>query len=429
MAELRVLTEHLRDPEYRTMNGYLARGGYQSLRRAIREMQPQDVTEEVKKSGLRGRGGAGFPTGMKWSFLPRERTSAYLVVNADEGEPGTFKDRELLEDAPHLLIEGVLLTCYAIGARHAFIYVRAEYDLAFERLSSALTETYRAGLAGDSVDGTAFACDIVLHPGAGAYICGEESALLESLEGRRGQPRSRPPFPAVSGLYRKPTVVNNVETICNIPMITGRGGDWYASMGTEKSKGTRMMCVSGHVVRPGNYEVEMGTTFRELIFDIAGGVPGGRSLKAFVPGGSSTPMLTPDHLDVGCDFEAVQAAGSIAGSGGLIVMDDTTCMVKVAARLAYFYAHESCGKCTPCREGTLWQFQALTRIEDGLGRPHDIALLESIGRNISGKVLCALGDGAAAPTLSAIQYFREEFEEHVRLGRCPRTPQPAMVGA
>jgi NADH-quinone oxidoreductase subunit F len=414
-----VLTARWTEAEPWTLSTYERLDGYAGLRAAL-EMEPDALIQLVKDSGLRGRGGAGFPTGMKWGFIPQGDGKAhYVVVNADEGEPGTCKDAPLMMTDPHSLIEGIVISSYAIRCNHAFIYLRGELVHAGRRLEAAIAEAYAKGYLGKNVMGSGFDCELTLHRGAGAYICGEETALLDSLEGYRGQPRLRPPFPATHGLYGCPTVVNNVETIASVPFIVRNGADWWRSMGTEKSPGPKIFSVSGHVVRPGQYEVPLGTTARELIMDIAGGVRGGRSLKAWTPGGSSTPMLTAEHLDTPLDFEGVMAAGSLLGTAALIVMDDTTCIVKTALRLTEFYAHESCGKCTPCREGTYWMTQILQRLEDGLGTESDIQTLLDTCDNIFGRSFCALGDGATSPIVSSIQYFRDEYVEHYKSGACP----------
>jgi NADH-quinone oxidoreductase subunit F len=431
----RVLTAHWGDPEAVALDGYRRLGGYEALRTALAMAGP-DVIQLVKDSGLRGRGGAGFPTGMKWSFVPQDTGKpTYVVVNFDESEPGTCNNRELVEREPHALLEGTAIAARAIECHTAFIYVRGEYLWQAQILQRALDEAYAAGILGSDALGSGFALDIVLHRGAGAYICGEETALLSSLEGFRGQPRLRPPFPAVEGLYASPTVVNNVETLMNVPHIVGNGADWFKEVGTEKAPGTKLFTVSGKVERPGNYELELGTPLRVLLEEEAGGVLDGRALKAWTPGGSSTPFLTAEHLDVGLDFESIAEAGSLLGTGAVIVLDETDCMVEAARRLLQFYAHESCGKCTPCREGTWWVTRTLGRIEDGYGREEDIPLVGEVGENILFKAFCALADGAVSPISSTLKYFRDEYEAHVREGRCPVTgvgpgrPEPAEAGA
>ncbi len=416
-----ILHRNLRDSSYDgSIEAYLARGGYQATAKVLREHRPPEIVEMVKRSGLRGRGGAGFPAGVKWGFIPQDRgVPKYILCNADEGEPGTFKDRQLLERDPHQVIEGIIISSFAIGGETSYIYLRGEFLEAATILDRALQEAYARGFLGKNILGTDFNLDVYLHRGAGAYICGEETALIESLEGKRGEPRIRPPFPAVKGLYQCPTAVNNVETLCNIPHIILRGPEWYASLGTAKSTGTRIFSVSGHVRYPGNYEIPLSATLRELIFEHAGGMRDGRKIKAIIPGGSSAPVLTPEHLDVGLDFESLAAAGSMGGSGAVIVMDDTTCMVKVGEVINRFYHHESCGQCTQCREGTAWLHQILKRIEEGRGRMDDLEILKDVCRNMKGQTICVLSDSAAMPTESYLGYFREEFEAHIQLGSCP----------
>jgi NADH-quinone oxidoreductase subunit F len=413
-----ILTAHVREPGSFTLDFYRRHRGYEGLRNAL-AMPPADAIEAVKQSGLRGRGGAGFPTGMKWQFVLKDTPKPkYIACNADESEPGTFKDHLLMERNPHLLLEGCLIGCYAIGAKVAYIYIRGEFFHVQQVLERAIAEAYDAGLAGANILGSGFDCDIYVHRGAGAYEAGEETALLESLEGKRAQPRLKPPFPAVAGLYQCPTAVNNVETLCNVPLIFLHGAEWFASLGPEKNGGPKLYCLSGHVEKPGVYEASMHTTLRSLIYDYAGGVRGGRALKAVIPGGSSVPLLLPDQLDVPASFDAVQKAGSLLGSAGIIVLDETTCMVWLAENLLHFYRHESCGKCTPCREGTDWLYKLLQKIERGEGAAADIDLLLSVANNITGKTLCAFGDAAATPVLTTIKHFRAEFEAHVREGRC-----------
>ena len=417
---MRILFKHLDVPDIDKIDVYIHEGGYKALEKALREMTPDEVTDVVTKSGLRGRGGAGFLTGKKWSFIPKDPSlTKYLCCNADESEPGTFKDRELILRNPHQLIEGIALCCYAIGSNRAFIYIRGEYIEPARKLEAAIAEAYEKGFLGRSILGSDFNLEVQIYRGAGAYICGEETALLNSLEGLRGEPRFRPPFPAIKGLYEGPTVINNVETLSNVPHIIANGAEWFASIGTEKSTGTKVFSVSGHVNKPGNYELPMGTAARELIYDHAGGILNGKELKAFIPGGSSVPMLTKEHLDIGLDFESLMAAGSMLGSAGVIVMNEDTCIVRAALNMAKFYEHESCGKCTPCREGTGWMRQMLESIEHGEGKMDYIDMLVEIASNINGKSFCALGDAAAQPVLSSIKHFREEYEAHVREGRCP----------
>jgi NADH-quinone oxidoreductase subunit F len=404
-----ILTKFWDDPQSWTLETYLKNDGYQALDTAF-GMEAADLVNMTKDSGLRGRGGAGFPTGLKWSFLPKpDGGPRYLVVNADESEPGTCKDIPLMMAAPHFLIEGVAITSYAIGCHHAFIYLRGETVHVYRRLMRAVEEAYAAGHLGKDIHGTGFDLEVTVHAGAGAYICGEETALLDSLEGRRGQPRLKPPFPAVAGLYARPTVVNNVESIASVPLIVGKGADWFGDMGTEKSKGFGIFSLSGHVTRPGQYEAPLGITLRELL-DMAGGIRDGHRLKFWTPGGSSTPIFTDAHLDVPLDFESVAAAGSMLGTRALQIFDETTSVVRAVSRWIDFYAHESCGKCTPCREGTFWLKQIMTRLEVGQGTQDDIDKLVDICDNILGRSFCALGDGATSPVTSAVQYFREEFE-------------------
>ncbi|MGH2764688.1 MAG: NADH-quinone oxidoreductase subunit NuoF [Actinomycetota bacterium] len=428
MAELeRVLTARWDREGADRIDGYLKTGGYEALKTAL-GMSPQDVIEAVKSSGLRGRGGAGFPTGMKWDFIPKDTEKpVYVVCNADEGEPGTFKDRELLERDPQQLLEGIAIASYAVGCHLAFVYMRGEFLYPSLQLERAIGEAYDKGFLGKGIAKSDFDLDIVLHRGAGSYECGEETALLESLEGRRGQPRLRPPFPAVEGLYRSPTVVNNVETLSTVPHILHRGADWFSSIGPEKSTGTKIFCVSGRVERPGNYEAPMGTPARTVIDELAGGVPEGKRVKAWTPGGSSTPFLTADHLDTPLDFESVQAAGSLLGTGAVIVLDETDCVVDTALRFTQFYAHESCGKCTPCREGTWWLTKILRRLEHGGGRLDDLAVMQDIGDNMLFKNFCALGDGAVSPIDSSLKHFRDEYVEHVKAGGCPLEERPPVA--
>ena len=416
-----VLTKNWDQADSFTRAAYERNGGYQSLRKAL-GMEPSALVDAVKDSGLRGRGGAGFPTGMKWGFLAQGTGKpTYLVVNADESEPGTCKDIPLMLADPHVLVEGVIISSYAIGAHQAFIYVRGEVLHVIRRLRQAVQEAYDAGYLGKDILGSGFDLDLVVHAGAGAYICGEETALLDSLEGFRGQPRLKPPFPAVAGLYGGPTVVNNVESIASVPSIVGRGADWFASMGTEKSKGFGIFSLSGHVTRPGQYEAPLGITLRELL-EMAGGIREGHELKFWTPGGSSTPIFTAEHLDVPLDFESVGAAGSMLGTRALQLFDETTCVLRAVLRWTEFYAHESCGKCTPCREGTYWLKQMLKRLEAGQGTEEDLGTLGDIADNILGRSFCALGDGATSPIHSSIKYFREEYLAHFSHGGCPFDP-------
>jgi NADH-quinone oxidoreductase subunit F len=427
-TETRIITERLRDhPEDSwTLARSRATGGYEALRKAL-AMEPAAIAEEVKTSGLRGRGGAGFPTATKWSFLPDGVEPRYLVVNSDEAEPSTFKDRMLVERDPHQLIEGIAIASFALGVHQAFVYVRGEFALGAERLGAAVAEARAAGLIGPDVMGSGYDLDIVVHRGAGAYICGEETALLESLEGKHGMPRIRPPFPAVAGLYAKPTVVNNVETLATLPAIITGGGEWYAAMGVDKSRGTRIFSLSGQVNRPGNYELEMGLTFRQLIDDLGGGLAGPGPVKFLIPGGASSQWLTGDHLDGPLDMDLVtKEYGVMLGSGAVMVYNQDACPVRVALRLAKFFAHESCGKCTPCREGTGWMRKVLYRIEHGEGRPEDLDLLLDVGDNISPGLnapfsqttICPLGPSAVSAIVSLNKFFRAEVDAHVKEGAC-----------
>ncbi len=406
--------------------------GYQAARKALTEMTPEQVIAEVTKANLRGLGGAGFPTGKKWSFIPKETTQPkYLVVNADEGEPGTIKDRYIITKDPHRLLEGMLIAAYATGCRKAYIYIRGEYAEPARILQQAVDDAYKYGVLGQQVFNTNIALDVIVHRGAGAYICGEESALLESLEGKKGFPRLRPPYPAISGLFACPTVINNVETLAFVPSIIQKGGEWFAKFGYGKTGGTRLFSVSGHVNKPGLYEASQGITLRELLA-AAGGVPEGRTLKAVIPGGISAKILTADEIDVHMDFDSLLAAGTMAGSAGVIVMDDTTCMVKALWYASKFFAHESCGQCSPCREGTGWIFKIVDRILRGQGRPEDLNNLLGIATNMEGRTICVFADAAAWPVQSYIAKFRSEFEFHVRQKRCNLTgaaPAPQLVGA
>ena len=407
-----ILTAHWDEADSYTIAGYQRHHGYKALAKALKT-DPDELINLVKESGLRGRGGAGFPTGMKWSFVPQnDGKPHYLVVNADESEPGACKDIPLMLANPHALVEGVAISSYAIRANHAFIYIRGEVPHVARRVRNAVKEAYAAGFLGQNIKGSGFNLDVVVHSGAGAYICGEESALLDSLEGRRGQPRLKPPFPAVVGLYSCPTVINNVETIANIPYIVRNGAAWLRQWGTEKSPGYKLFAVSGHVKRPGIYEAGLGITMRELL-EHAGGIRDGRKLKFFVVGGSSVPLLTEEHLDIPITYEDMAAAGTMLGTGTPMVFDDTTSVVKAISRWAQFYKHESCGKCTPCREGTYWMTELLKRLEHGKGKEEDLATISSICQQISGRSFCALGDAASGPYPGAIKYFRSEFENAV----------------
>ncbi len=420
---LKVLTRNMHVPNLPQIDVYASLGGYAGLAQALRDCKPADIVDMVKKSGLRGRGGAGFPTGVKWGFVPRNSGKPiYLCVNADESEPGTFKDRLIIEKDPHQLIEGTAIAAYALDCHKAFIYIRGEFAYGARVLDKAVAEAYGKGFLGRNILGSGFDLDIVVHRGAGAYICGEETALLESLEGKRGHPRLKPPFPAVVGLYKCPTVINNVETLANVPHIVVNGPEWFASIGVERNTGTRLFGVSGHVQRRGVYELPMGVTLRELIYDHCGGIREGRRLKAVVPGGSSVPVLRAESVDVRLDFDSVAKAGSMLGSAGVIVMDDSTCMVKAVRRITRFYAEESCGQCTQCREGTEWLYQILSRIEAGTGKPGELEVLLDICTNMKGRTICPLSDAAAMPVESYIQSFRDEFEAHIREHRCVMRP-------
>jgi NADH-quinone oxidoreductase subunit F len=401
-----------------SLEAYRARGGYQALEKALTKLTPADVEREVTQSGLRGRGGANFPVGAKWSFVNKKSPVVYLCCNADEGEPGTFKDRWILEHTPHQLIEGMLIAAYALNVRHAFIYIRGEFDLPLRRLQSALTEARTARLVGEQILGSTFACDIVVHRGAGAYVCGEESSLLNSLEGRKGYPRNKPPFPAVRGLYQAPTVVNNVETLSGVPWIIARGGASYAALGNKANPGTRLFGISGHVKKPAVYERPTGYPLKRIIFEDAGGILGDKPLKAVIPGGSSTPVLTANEIEnITLDAASLQQAGSMLGSGGIIVIAEGTCMVRVLHVLTRFYSHESCGQCTPCREGTAWMNDIVERIGSGKGVRADLENLQNIPAGISGNTLCALGDAASMPVMSFLKKFRPEFEYFIEHGR------------
>lgn len=416
--EVRMVTRRLREfPEDSwTVERALDDGAYEASRKAVTKMSADDCIALLKESGLRGRGGAGFPTGMKWSFVPKDVFPKYIVVNHDEGEPCTYKDRELAESDPHQLLEGITIAAWANQATKAFIYCRGEFALGSRRLDRAINDAYDRGLLGQGIYGSKFDLDIVLHRGAGAYICGEESALLDSLEGFRGQPRLRPPFPAVKGLYGRPTVVNNTETLSALPHIIEHGADWFRQWGTERSPGTKVLSVSGHVERPANYEVPLGTPLKDVL-ELAGGMLGGRELKAIIPGGASAPLLTSTEIAV--DFDALKEAGTMLGSGSIVFMDETTCMVRNALVTLEFFEHESCGKCTPCREGTWWAVKVLERIEHGEGRKEDMDLLVDIANGIDGRSFCPLGDAASWALRSNVQLFRSEFERHVTEGRCP----------
>jgi NADH-quinone oxidoreductase subunit F len=426
-----ILLKNMTQPGYTgSLADYEKTGGYQALRNTLGKIAPPDVTAMVRKSGLRGRGGAGFPTGVKWGFLPKDyHGPRYLCCNADESEPGTFKDRQLMERDPHQVLEGIVLACYAIGSETAYIYIRGEMVLGSTILEQAIGEARAAGYIGKNILGTGINVDVWVHRGAGAYICGEETALLESLEGKRGLPRIKPPFPATHGLYNKPTVVNNVETLANLPHIVNRGPEWFAAIGAPpKSTGTRVFCVSGHVKRPGNYEVPMGITIRELVYEHAGGMRADKPLKAIIPGGASAPFLTPAHLDVKLDFEHVAAAGSMLGSGGVTVMEEGTSMVWAALRLMEFFYHESCGKCSPCREGSSWLVQTLRRILARRGRMEDLETLLDLCKNIAGRTVCAFGDAEVAPIQSTLKYWRQEYVDLIQEAEAANLIRPEPVG-
>jgi NADH-quinone oxidoreductase subunit F len=411
-----LLLENIDEPGLATREVYKRRGGYESLRRAL-EMSPEEVLAQLEASDLRGRGGAGFQMGKKISFLPHGATAKYLVCNADESEPGTFKDRELMQKSPHMLIEGIVIASHAAEITRAFIYIRGEYELQAQVLAAALAEAREAGYVGEQILGSRHSLSIVLHRGAGAYICGEETGLLDSLEGKRGNPRLKPPFPAIQGLYQGPTLINNVETLATVPAIIRMGGERYARLGVQTSTGTKVVSVSGHVQRPGNYEVQLGVPSRELIYGLAGGPPEGRAIKCWFPGGSSAPVLTADDLDVPYDFDSLGKAGSMLGSGAIIVVDDSTPILDVAMKVARFYRHESCGKCTPCREGTSWTVKMLERIDAGEATPIDLEIMASVQEHIIGNCLCVLGDAMAMPIGSMIEKFRDEFEAHIEMAR------------
>ncbi len=422
IAERRLLLDGVGVRDVASLAGYRSRRGYEGLRRAL-SMPPDQVTAEVTKANVRGRGGAGFPAGKKWGFVPKNTGKpVYLACNADESEPGTFKDRQIMEEVPHLLVEGVLLACYAIGARTAYIYVRGEYPQSIRALEKAIEEARAANLVGKGILGTPFECEVWVHGGAGAYICGEETGLLSSLEGGRGYPRIKPPFPAVEGLWRSPTIINNVETLAAVAIVMRDGADAWLRLGTADTPGTRIFCVSGHVERPGWFEFETSVRLCDVL-EAAGGVWKGRKLKAVIPGGSSVPVLRADEIEVACDFGSMAKAGTLMGSAGVIVMDETTCMVDALLNLMEFYHHESCGQCTPCREGTGWLEKLVRRIEDGGGRPGDVDLLadvaETIGGAAAGKTICFLADSAVMPTRSFTKKFRGEFEAHVTGKGCP----------
>jgi NADH-quinone oxidoreductase subunit F len=413
-----ILTRNIHRPDSEKIGTYLAHGGYQAVKQAL-NLPPEEIIEMVKRSGLRGRGGAGFPAGVKWGFMPRETGLQKIVaVNTDEGEPGTFKDREIVERDPHQVIEGVIIAAYAVGANRAYVYIRGEFFLGVKRWIKAIADTYEQGFLGENILGSGFNLDISVHRGAGAYICGEETAMLESLEGKRGNPRLKPPYPAQIGLFGLPTLVHNIETLACIPHIIERGPDWFASIGTPESKGPKIFSVSGHVIRPGNYELPMGISLGEIIYDYAGGIRDGNQLKAIIPGGASTPMLTADQIDVPMAFETLKQVGSELGTGAIIVMDETTCMVEATRRLSKFFAHESCGRCTPCRIGSRRILDILDRIIQGHGKPGDIDRLLELAEGIDGQTFCPMGAALVNPPRSAINHFRDEFDYHITYKSC-----------
>ena len=428
-AEVPVISKRFGIPNSNKIDVYRNNDGYRALEKALKEMTPDQIIDEVKKSNLRGRGGAGFPAGMKWSFVPKDTSKPkYILANADESEPGTCKDRPLMEMDPHQLIEGVVIAGRAVGAHQGYIYIRGEYRYVIDIMDAAIAEAYAKGYLGKNIVGSGFDFDLATHTGAGAYECGEESALMESLEGKRGYPRIRPPFPAVVGLYGCPTVINNAETLSTVPAVIRMGGEAYANLGTPKNGGTRLYSISGHVNRPGIYELPLGFPLRRLIEEVAGGVRGGKKLKAVIPGGSSCPLLTADEIDIAMDYDSVAKAGSMLGSGGTVVMDEDTCMVDVARRIMHFYAHESCGWCIPCREGTAWLRKMLDRFHGGGGRAEDIPLIDELAKNMLGRTFCPLGDAAALPTISIVKKWRNEFEDHLA-GKCAYKPAEMIAGA
>jgi len=415
------LFKYVEDPDQPGIDTYEKHGGYQAWPKVLKSLSPDQVIDEVKKSGLRGRGGAGFPTGVKWGFIPKDSPKPrYLICNADESEPGTCKDRVLMERDPHGVIEGMAIGSYAIGCHLMFIYIRGEFGYCAEVMRRAMDEAYAKGYLGKNVLGSGYDLEMVVHTGGGAYICGEETALLNSLEGERGMSRIRPPFPAIEGLYACPTIVNNVESLATVPHVINRGADWYNTLGTEKSHGTKIFSLSGHIKKPGNYEVELGFPLKSLIYDTAygNGMRNDRKLKGVIPGGSSTPFLTADMIDVNLDYESLAAAGSMLGSGAVIVFNEDTCIVWAIKKLIHFYRHESCGKCTPCREGTGWLEQIISRIEAGQGQPGDIEKIEDVCENIIGRTICPLGDAAVMPIQSAIKHWRDEWQYHIDQKRC-----------
>ena len=427
--EVVVISKRFGIPNSTKIDTYLQHDGYKALQKALTQMTPDSIIDEVKKSSLRGRGGAGFPTGMKWSFVPKDSPKPkYVLCNADESEPGTSKDRPLLELDPHQLIEGMVIAGRAINSNQGYIYIRGEYRHLLDIVDGAIAEAYARGYLGQNILGTGFTFELCTHTGAGAYECGEESALMESLEGKRGYPRIKPPFPAVVGLYGCPTVINNVESLSTIPAIINGGGEWYAGLGTPKNGGTRLYSISGHVNKPGIYELPLGYPLRKLIYEVAGGIANGKKLKAVIPGGSSCPLLSADEIDVAMDYDSVAKIGSMLGSGGTVVIDEDTCMVDVARRIMHFYAHESCGWCIPCREGTAWLRKVLDRFHEGYGQAEDIPLVDELSKNMLGRTFCPLGDAAALPTISIVKKWRSEFEDHLH-GKCAYKPAEMLAGA
>ncbi len=421
MSDVKILLNYERNGASHSLKSYLSRGGYDTFHRVAGKYKPHELIDEVKKSGIRGRGGAGFPAGLKWSFLPKGiGKPVYLICNGDEGEPGTFKDRVILEENPHMLIEGLILSSYAIQAKHTYIYIRGEYGFAIQRVQQAVKEAYEAGYLGKPLTDSDYVCEITTHQGAGAYVVGDETGLMNSIEGKKGQTRNKPPFPAVKGLYDCPTIINNVETLASIPYIVQHGGEAYSRIGTEQSKGTKLVSVSGHVRKPGVYEVKMGYPFMIFLEKECGGMLGNRKLKAVIPGGSSTPVLRPEQCErMTIDYESISQAGSSLGSGAVIIIAEGTCMVKVLKVLAHFYHHESCGQCTPCREGTGWIHQIVKRIEEGHGRMEDLDRLSAITKHIAFHTVCPLGDAACGPVDSFLKHFKDEFIEHIQKGACP----------
>jgi NADH-quinone oxidoreductase subunit F len=427
-AEVPVISKRFGIPNSHKIDVYLRHEGYQALEKVLKQMTPDQIIDELKKSSLRGRGGAGFPTGMKWSFVPKGNQQKYILANADESEPGTSKDRPLMEMDPHQLIEGMVIAGRAVNANRGYIYIRGEYRYIIDIMDVAIAEAYAKGYLGKNILGSGFDFELCTHTGAGAYECGEESALMESLEGKRGYPRIRPPFPAVVGLYGCPTVINNAETLSTVPAVIRMGGDAYAALGTPKNGGTRLYSISGHVNRPGIYELPLGFPLRRLIEEVAGGIPNGKKLKAVIPGGSSCPLLSADEIDVAMDYDSVAKIGSMLGSGGTVIFDEDTCMVDVARRIMHFYAHESCGWCIPCREGTAWLRKLLDRFHEGGGREEDIPLIDELSKNMLGRTFCPLGDAAALPTISIVKKWRNEFEDHLQ-GKCAYKAAEAIAAA